>query len=158
MRKPPDQCSPHPGKAKKGDRSGSDDAASRLPVYVRYCDLQAAGIAGSWEQLYRLIDQQSFPPGVMLSANTRAWRLDEVEQWLASRPIQRKKVPPNRWQRMTVIIAAYNAELSGRDPNDVSVSDLLPGMRARMPGVTDAEIAEAMEWSARRQQTEAATV
>ena len=31
----------------------------------------------------------------MIGSNTRAWRVDEVEPWLASRPSARKAVPPD---------------------------------------------------------------
>ena len=63
-----------------------------LPIYVRFSDL-AAGIAGSWTQLLRMIEFEDFPPGVLLSANIRAWRLNEVESWLAGRPTARKAMP-----------------------------------------------------------------
>jgi predicted DNA-binding transcriptional regulator AlpA len=64
-----------------------------LPVFVRYRDLVAAGIVSSWQQLFRIIDKEDFPEGVLLSPNIRAWRLDEVERWLASRPTARKVLP-----------------------------------------------------------------
>jgi predicted DNA-binding transcriptional regulator AlpA len=78
-----------------GDRD-SDDAARRLPIFVRFRDLKAAGIARNWPTLLRLIDDENFPAGILLSPNIRAWRLDEIERWLASRPTERKPVP-NRW-------------------------------------------------------------
>jgi hypothetical protein len=64
-----------------------------LPVYLRYPDLVAANIVNSWMAVNRLIDAEGFPPGVMLAANTRAWRRDEVENWLATRPSGKKPVP-----------------------------------------------------------------
>jgi predicted DNA-binding transcriptional regulator AlpA len=63
-----------------------------LPVYVRFKDLQQAGIVTSWPQVLRMIDDEGFPPGVRLSANIRAWRLDEVQAWLDRRPSERKSV------------------------------------------------------------------
>jgi hypothetical protein len=42
---------------------------------------------------------EGFPEGVMLSANVRAWPLDQVERWLASRPAAKKKVTPFRGRR-----------------------------------------------------------
>ena len=75
--------------------SDGDGAARRaLPVYVRYADLVAAGIVANWTTLLRLIDAEDFPAGTMIGANTRAWRVDEVEAWLASRPSARKIMPP----------------------------------------------------------------
>jgi Prophage CP4-57 regulatory protein (AlpA) len=82
--------SPH---QRQGDRGSSDDAvAPRLPSCVRYHDLRSAGIVSNWPQLYNLIDDCGFPEGVMLSPNTRAWRIEDIERWLASRPTERKKV------------------------------------------------------------------
>jgi hypothetical protein len=81
-----------------GDRgSGDDDSAARyaLPTFVRYADLIAAGIVANWTTLLRLIDTEGFPVGIMIGANTRAWRLDDVEAWLASRPTARKVIPPD---------------------------------------------------------------
>jgi predicted DNA-binding transcriptional regulator AlpA len=120
---PPDQCSPitadlpkrknsastsvptstvHHGHGDRGggddeDGDGDDDAvAGRLPVFVRYQHLEAAGIASSWQALSRLIDNDGFPEGIMLGRNTRAWQLDEVEAWIANRPTARKIVPPKK--------------------------------------------------------------
>jgi hypothetical protein len=40
--------------------------------------------------LKRLIDNQSFPPGFLITPNARAWIEDEVLQWIANRPAARK--------------------------------------------------------------------
>jgi hypothetical protein len=42
-----------------------------------------------------MIDEDGFPAGTMIGRNTRAWRVDEVEVWLESRPSARKAVPPD---------------------------------------------------------------
>jgi len=78
------------------DGDDDDDAALRLPAFVRFSDIKAANIATSWEQLYRLIDKEGFPPGVMLSPNIRAWPIADVRSWLKHRPSERKPVP-NAW-------------------------------------------------------------
>jgi predicted DNA-binding transcriptional regulator AlpA len=65
-----------------------------LPSHVRFRHLEHAGIVNSWTQLLRMIEHEGFPQGLMLSANVRVWRLDEVEAWLASRPTARKAPPP----------------------------------------------------------------
>jgi predicted DNA-binding transcriptional regulator AlpA len=67
---------------------------SGFPVLVRFNDLVAAGIVQNRTTLLRLIDGGNFPPGMLIGRNTRAWRLDELEAWLASRPSARKAVPP----------------------------------------------------------------
>jgi hypothetical protein len=73
-------------------RQGDDGVAARLQVYVRFVDLKAAGIVGSWMQLRRLIEIEGFPRGVMLAANSRAWPLRDVQMWLDSRPTDAKPV------------------------------------------------------------------
>jgi hypothetical protein len=84
----------------QGDRGDTDadegGHAARLPVFVRYPDLRAAGIVTSWMQLRRFIDGEGFPPGVLLGKNTRAWPLHEVEVWLAGRPSAPKLV---NWEK-----------------------------------------------------------
>jgi predicted DNA-binding transcriptional regulator AlpA len=70
-------------------------AQSGFPIFVRFDDLVAAGLVGSWTQLLRMIDDEDFPPGTLLSANVRAWLSTEVETWLTSRPSARKAVPPD---------------------------------------------------------------
>ena len=58
--------------------------------YLRYPDLAARGIVKSRMTLKRLINSQGFPPGILLTPNCRAWTEEDVEAWLASRPIARK--------------------------------------------------------------------
>jgi len=84
-------ASPH---ARQGDRGSADDPDRRLPKYVRFADLVDAGIVRSWPQLFKLIKDDDFPVGVRLSANVRAWRLDNVQAWLSSRPVNRKPISP----------------------------------------------------------------
>jgi predicted DNA-binding transcriptional regulator AlpA len=80
-------------KKREQDMTSTVENRARLPVYVRFADLQEAGVATSWQQLLRMIDGEDFPAGVRLSANTRAWRLDDVENWLKTRPTERKVMP-----------------------------------------------------------------
>ena len=54
--------------------------------YLRFKDLQTAGIVNNRATLYRWIKQAGCPKGVLLGPNTRAWTEDEIEQWLKSRP------------------------------------------------------------------------
>jgi hypothetical protein len=70
-----------------------DAARDALPTFVRYRDLVASGIVANWTTLLRLIDVEGFPAGTMIGANTRAWRVDEIERWLASRPTAKKVMP-----------------------------------------------------------------
>jgi hypothetical protein len=59
-----------------------------MTMKLRFRHLKERGIADSWAQLSNLIDKHGFPPGHMLGPNTRVWdEEDELEPWLASRPI-----------------------------------------------------------------------
>jgi hypothetical protein len=57
--------------------------------YLRFADLKARGIVGNWVTLKRWVEREGFPPGIQLAPHTRAWREDEIEAWLASRPVKR---------------------------------------------------------------------
>lgn len=54
-----------------------------LSRYLRREEICATlGIHAS--TFYRWLSAGAFPAGVMLGPNTRAWREDEVKQWLAN--------------------------------------------------------------------------
>ena len=59
-----------------------------LEELVRYKNLKRSGIANSWPQLRRMIENEGFPPGFLLSPNVRAWKISEIDQWLAARPVE----------------------------------------------------------------------
>jgi predicted DNA-binding transcriptional regulator AlpA len=60
---------------------------------LRYCDLVALGIVANRITLRNWIRDRGFPPGLLLGPNTRTWGEDEVEAWIASRPISPKGTP-----------------------------------------------------------------
>jgi len=57
-----------------------------LPKLLRFNDLRTMRVVTNWPTLRRWIDEQGFPPGLMVGPNTRAWTEDSVAEWLASRP------------------------------------------------------------------------
>jgi hypothetical protein len=57
--------------------------------FLRFADLKERDIVRNWTTLLRLIEQQGFPPGVRIGAQTRGWPEDEIEVWLKSRRIPR---------------------------------------------------------------------
>jgi hypothetical protein len=67
-----------------------------VPALCRFRDLCEAGIVKNWPQLKSLVEDHGFPVGFQLSPNTRAWRVDDVRQWLAARPVERKPLIPRR--------------------------------------------------------------
>ncbi|MGR9158574.1 helix-turn-helix transcriptional regulator [Rhizobium leguminosarum] len=60
---------------------------------LRFKDLQVRQIVRSWPQLRRMICDYDFPSGMLLGPNTRAWREEDIEEWLASRPTAPKPDP-----------------------------------------------------------------
>jgi predicted DNA-binding transcriptional regulator AlpA len=56
-----------------------------LPKLLKFRDLKAAGVVGNWTTLQRWIDNGSFPPGIKIGPNTRAWTEESIAEWLASR-------------------------------------------------------------------------
>jgi predicted DNA-binding transcriptional regulator AlpA len=57
---------------------------------LRYPDLVGKGIVNSRMTLKRLIDSQNFPPGRLITPNSRAWTEEEVDEWVGTRPVARK--------------------------------------------------------------------
>ena len=57
-------------------------------VLLRFADLKARGIVGSYPQLKRLQQLHGFPLGRMLSPNTRAWTEAEIDEWFQKRPVE----------------------------------------------------------------------
>jgi Prophage CP4-57 regulatory protein (AlpA) len=55
--------------------------------YLRFADLKARGVVKNWTTLARLVNEQGFPAGVRLGAQTRAWDEAEVAAWLEARRI-----------------------------------------------------------------------
>jgi predicted DNA-binding transcriptional regulator AlpA len=58
--------------------------------WIRYNDLVAKGVFNSRMTLKRAIDDQDFPPGVLITPNARVWDEAEVDAWIAARPSARK--------------------------------------------------------------------
>jgi hypothetical protein len=136
---PAETTSPHQRQGDRGTDDADDDgerakaarreanlAARRstlvqtgFPVFCRYDDLVAAGIVQNWTTLLRLIDDEQFPPGVMIGPNTRAWALSELQAWLACRPSARKVMPPKavpprtRKRRACATAVEQDAERTG---------------------------------------------
>jgi predicted DNA-binding transcriptional regulator AlpA len=67
------------------DAPVAGNSESRL--LYRFPDLKRLGIVNNYTTLLRWIDQGNFPAGRMLGANSRAWLVSEIEDWIASRPV-----------------------------------------------------------------------
>ena len=64
--------------------------------FLRFADLKDREIVRDWTTLLRLIEQENFPPGIRIGAQTRGWPENEIEEWLESRriaaPVRREEV------------------------------------------------------------------
>jgi predicted DNA-binding transcriptional regulator AlpA len=54
---------------------------------LNYTDLVAMGVVRSRMTLWRMIHNEGFPAGILISANRRAWLEEDVRNWLAARPV-----------------------------------------------------------------------
>ncbi len=68
---------------------------SLLPhlAMLRFADLEKNGIVTNRQTLSNWIEQEGFPPGRLIGPNTRVWTLEEVSEWIASRPTAPKVTP-----------------------------------------------------------------
>jgi predicted DNA-binding transcriptional regulator AlpA len=57
-----------------------------LEELLRFKDLRRLGYVSSWPQLRRMQEYEDFPSGFLLGPNSRAWRVADIEEWLANRP------------------------------------------------------------------------
>jgi|GraSoiStandDraft_16_1057320.scaffolds.fasta_scaffold2804712_2 hypothetical protein len=64
-----------------------------MRIFLGFRDLKARRIVNNWATLQNRIAKFGFPPGRLIGPNTRAWTEDEVETWIASRPVAKKPVP-----------------------------------------------------------------
>ena len=52
---------------------------------LRFADLVQLGIFKNRVTLGRWVQQERFPPGFLLAANTRVWRAEDVQDWIDAR-------------------------------------------------------------------------
>jgi len=53
--------------------------------YLRFRDLQRRGVVQTRQTLHTWIKHYGFPAGYKIAPNSRVWREDEVEAWIAER-------------------------------------------------------------------------
>jgi predicted DNA-binding transcriptional regulator AlpA len=63
-----------------------------MKLLLRYPDLVAKGVVRSRMTLWRLIHDEGFPPGALISPNARVWDEEAVDAWIDSRP-SAKRLP-----------------------------------------------------------------
>jgi predicted DNA-binding transcriptional regulator AlpA len=70
-----------------------------MTIYLRFADLKARGLVRNWATLQNWINHYDFPPGRLITPNNRSWTQAEVDAWIATRPVARKKVPMPKGRR-----------------------------------------------------------
>jgi len=80
--------------------------------FLRFRDLQDAGIITSWPMLTRRMERDGFPPGRKLGPNTRVWSEDEIQAWLDGRPTARKAGPRGGRPRKTAVATTRNLNIA----------------------------------------------
>ena len=60
-------------------------------MYLRFKNLQAAGILTNRHDLARKIESQGFPRPLELGPNKVAWRKSEIDEWLSGLPRREPK-------------------------------------------------------------------
>jgi hypothetical protein len=62
---------------------------SSMTHKLRFPELKRRGIVHNRAQLKNMIARYNFPPGTLLTPNCRVWdEEDELNPWLASRPVE----------------------------------------------------------------------
>jgi len=85
------------------------DPNTTLPHQLyRFADLEKRKIVTSRAQLAKMIERDGFPTGFILTPQTRAWRVEDIERWLASRPTEQIK-PRGRAKALVEKAAAHRA-------------------------------------------------
>ena len=67
-----------------------------IGTLLRFADLKARKIATTYTVVTRLVENEGFPPGRLLSPNCRVWTEEEIADWLATRPTERKPMHPRK--------------------------------------------------------------
>jgi predicted DNA-binding transcriptional regulator AlpA len=66
-----------------------------MTKWLRFRDLKERKVFNSRMTLKRAIERGEFPPGRLITPNSRAWTEEEAETYESTRPIGRKTVEPD---------------------------------------------------------------
>ena len=59
-----------------------------VPRFLRLSDLQERGIAMTHQAVRHMQKHEGFPLGRLLGPGTRVWTVQEINEWLATRPTE----------------------------------------------------------------------
>ena len=81
-----------------------------VPRFLRLKDLQERGIAMTHQAVRHMQLHEDFPLGRLLGPGTRVWTVQEINDWLATRPIEVSEQAKRRAQRSIEVRGARRAE------------------------------------------------
>jgi hypothetical protein len=67
-----------------------------VPRFLRLSDLQERGIAMTHQAVRHMQMHEGFPLGRLLGPGTRVWTVHEINDWLASRPVEPSRQTQDR--------------------------------------------------------------
>jgi hypothetical protein len=70
-----------------------------VPHFLRLSDLQERGIAMTHQAVRHMQMHEDFPLGRLLGPGTRVWTVQEINAWLATRPVAVSEQAKRRAQR-----------------------------------------------------------
>jgi hypothetical protein len=70
-----------------------------IPHFLRLKDLQERNIVTTHQGVRNLQKRQGFPKGRLLGPGTRVWSIEEITDWLATRPIEPSDLTKARAQK-----------------------------------------------------------
>jgi hypothetical protein len=110
-----------------------------LEQLLRFKDLKRCGVVNSWPQLRYMQKECGFSAGLLLGANSRAWPVSVIEQWLTNRPIEpSSQVMERAAKSKRVRGAAATAEASPHGGNVGVPADLFKSKPAAQGTTTTA--------------------
>ena len=86
-----------------------------VPRFLRLKDLQERGIAMTHQAVRHMQLHESFPLGRLLGPGTRVWTVAEINQWLASRPVDVSEQTRRRVRRSIEAKAKVAALRAGEE-------------------------------------------
>ena len=63
-------------------------STNNVPHFLRLKDLQQRGIAMTHQAVRHMQTHEGFPLGRLLGPGTRVWTVAEINEWLATRPVE----------------------------------------------------------------------
>ena len=89
-----------------------------VPKFLRLKDLKERGIAKTHQAVRHMQIHHGFPLGRLLGPGTRVWTEDEINEWLASRPVEVSEQARRRARRSVEVRLANGTLPTAREMLD----------------------------------------